>query len=79
MSEGELLQIKNSRKLKITEAEYFEIIRKKTATLISCCIPAVQNLLECQITSFNQMKQFGELLGIGISDKDDLLIIKLIA
>jgi len=37
MSEGELLQIQKSRKLNITKDEYFEIIRKKTATLIAAC------------------------------------------
>ncbi|MCK5823369.1 MAG: polyprenyl synthetase family protein, partial [Bacteroidales bacterium] len=37
MSEGELLQIEKSRKLDITEEIYFEIIRKKTASLISSC------------------------------------------
>ena len=38
MSEGELLQIEKARRLDIREEIYFEIIRKKTATLIaSCC------------------------------------------
>src|SRR5665811_2068582 len=34
MSEGELLQIEKARKLDIEEPIYFEIIRKKTASLI---------------------------------------------
>ena len=38
LSEGELLQIEKARKLDITEAIYFDIIRQKTASLIaSCC------------------------------------------
>ena len=38
MSEGELLQIEKARKLDIEEEVYFDIITKKTATLIaSCC------------------------------------------
>ena len=38
MSEGELLQIEKARSLDITEKVYYEVIRKKTATLIaSCC------------------------------------------
>src|SRR5210317_1667779 len=38
MSQGELLQIEKARDLDITEEIYYEIIRKKTATLIaSCC------------------------------------------
>ena len=37
MSEGELLQIEKTRRLNITEDIYFDIIRKKTAALISAC------------------------------------------
>ncbi|MGE5425347.1 MAG: polyprenyl synthetase family protein, partial [Syntrophothermus sp.] len=38
MSEGELLQIEKARRLDIEEDIYFQIIRKKTASLIaSCC------------------------------------------
>lgn len=37
ISEGELLQIEKARRLDITEAVYFEIIRQKTASLISAC------------------------------------------
>ena len=40
ISEGELLQIEKSRTLDITEEEYFEVIRKKTASLISTCCEA---------------------------------------
>ncbi|MEP1856674.1 polyprenyl synthetase family protein, partial [Nonlabens ulvanivorans] len=37
MSEGELLQIEKARRLDITEDVYYDIIRKKTATLIAAC------------------------------------------
>ena len=38
MSQGELLQIEKARRLDIDEKTYFEIITKKTASLIaSCC------------------------------------------
>ena len=37
MAEGELLQIEKSRKLDITEETYFDIIYKKTASLIASC------------------------------------------
>src|SRR5690606_15512421 len=38
MSEGELLQVEKSRRLDITEDVYYEVIRKKAASLIaSCC------------------------------------------
>ena len=35
MSEGELMQMEKSRKLNIDEAAYFEIIKNKTASLLS--------------------------------------------
>ena len=37
MSEGELLQMEKARELDITEEIYFEVIRKKTASLIATC------------------------------------------
>jgi octaprenyl-diphosphate synthase len=40
MSEGELLQIEKARRLDISEEIYFEIIRRKTASLIASCCAA---------------------------------------
>ena len=37
MSEGELLQIEKARRLDITEEVYFDIIQRKTASLIAAC------------------------------------------
>jgi octaprenyl-diphosphate synthase len=73
MSEGELLQIRNSRKLKISETEYFEIIRKKTATLISCCSSCGAKSVDASDEIIKKMQKFGELLGIAFQIKDDLL------
>ena len=72
MSEGELLQIEKARKLDIEESVYFDIIRKKTAVLISSCCA-------CGASSMNQSKEiikklylFGEKVGIAFQIKDDL-------
>jgi len=73
MSEGELMQIRHSRKLKISEVEYFEIIRKKTATLISCCSSSGAKSVGVSEEQVVTMKRFGELLGIAFQIKDDLL------
>lgn len=72
MSEGELLQIKYSRKLNLSEIDYFEIIRKKTATLISCCSASGAQSIGADNVMVNKMKRFGELLGIAFQIKDDL-------
>jgi octaprenyl-diphosphate synthase len=79
MSEGELMQIRNSRKLNITEAEYFEIIRKKTATLISCCSSCGAKSVGMSDEIVNKMQHFGELLGIAFQIKDDLLDYQLVS
>ena len=72
MSEGELLQIEKARKLDISEEVYFEIITKKTATLIAaCCAAGVASVTndEKQINLFND---FGTNTGIAFQIKDDL-------
>jgi octaprenyl-diphosphate synthase len=72
MSEGELLQIEKARRLDITEDIYYDIIRKKTATLIaSCCALGAQSVIEDEIQVEN-MRKFGELIGMAFQIKDDL-------
>ncbi|MCX6189324.1 MAG: polyprenyl synthetase family protein [Bacteroidetes bacterium] len=72
MSEGELLQIERTRKLNITEADYYTIIGNKTASLIaSCCAIGAATVTEdkAQVAT---LKQFGEIIGIAFQMKDDL-------
>lgn len=72
MSEGELLQIEKARKLNIKEDIYFEIIRSKTASLLSsaCGVGAWSATKDEYITE--KMKLFGEKVGIAFQIKDDL-------
>jgi octaprenyl-diphosphate synthase len=72
MSEGELLQIEKSRKLDITEEVYFEIIRKKTATLITACTRAGAHSVDADDDKMKLMTKFGENLGIAFQIRDDL-------
>ncbi len=72
MSEGELLQIEKARKLDIDEKVYYEIIRKKTASLIaSCCACGAASVTTDQ-TVIEKMQSFGEAVGIAFQIKDDL-------
>ena len=72
MSEGELLQIEKARRLDIDEAIYYEIIRKKTATLIAaCCALGARSVVEDDLV-VEKMRQFGELIGMAFQIKDDL-------
>ncbi len=72
MSEGELLQIEKARKLDITEEVYFEIIRKKTATLIAACCGIGAASVGANQETVQQMRKFGECIGIAFQIKDDL-------
>ncbi|HUH52405.1 MAG TPA: polyprenyl synthetase family protein [Flavobacterium sp.] len=74
MSEGELLQIEKARRLDITEEVYYEIIRQKTATLIAACcaIGAKAVLLESDNNKVEEMRKFGEYIGMAFQIKDDL-------
>jgi len=72
MSEGEILQMKKSRKLDIDDETYFEIIRKKTASLIatSMAIGAASTTDNEEIVE--KMYQIGQDAGIAFQIKDDI-------
>ena len=72
MSEGELMQIQKARKLNITMDDYFIIIRKKTAALISACTACGAYAAGASAGQVKIMKEFGELTGIAFQIKDDL-------
>ncbi|MDF2437563.1 MAG: polyprenyl synthetase [Bacteroidota bacterium] len=72
MSEGELLQIEKARKLDIDEAIYYEIIRKKTASLIASCCACGAASVTTDVSMIEKMKSFGEAVGIAFQIKDDL-------
>ena len=73
MSEGELLQIEKSRRLDITEAVYFEIIRRKTASLIAACCACGAASTGGDPDQIDVMWKFGEKTGLAFQIKDDLL------
>lgn len=72
MSEGELLQLEKSRKLDIIEDVYYEVIRKKTATLIAACceVGAISNNVNVELAQ--KIRDFGTYTGIAFQIKDDL-------
>ncbi len=73
LSKGELSQIEKSRKLNITETEYFEIISDKTAALISAASELGAMSSSKNADDHEHLKNFGEKLGIAFQIKDDLL------
>ncbi len=72
MSEGELLQMEKARKLDIDEAVYFEIIRAKTASLLSSACAAGAYSATNDEAASEHFRQFGEKIGIAFQIKDDL-------
>ncbi len=72
MSEGELLQIEKARRLDISEEIYFEIITKKTATLVAACCAAGTASVSQSEKAIALAHEFGILTGIAFQIKDDL-------
>lgn len=72
MSEGELLQIEKARRLDITEAVYYDIIKQKTASLIATCCAVGAASVNSNEATVAQMRLFGETLGMAFQIKDDL-------
>lgn len=72
MSEGELLQIEKARRLDITEAVYYDIIRQKTASLIAACCSLGAASVKPHSEDVESMRKFGELIGLAFQIKDDL-------
>jgi octaprenyl-diphosphate synthase len=73
MSEGELLQIRKTRKLDIDEETYFKIISDKTASLLETCCQ-IGALSTSSDSGYNEaMRKFGEYIGIAFQIRDDIL------
>jgi octaprenyl-diphosphate synthase len=72
MSEGELLQIEKARRLDIKEPVYFEIIQKKTASLIASCCAVGAASAGADKDMIDRMRDFGVNTGIAFQIKDDI-------
>ncbi len=71
--EGEILQIQNARKIDLDEANYFEIVRKKTASLFTACCKGSAIISGLDTSLVNAMAKYGELLGNAFQIGDDIL------
>ena len=72
MSEGELLQIQKSRSLNIDMDTYYEVIRKKTASLIASCTACGAKSAGASPEQVDQVYQMGIQIGMAFQIKDDL-------
>jgi octaprenyl-diphosphate synthase len=72
MSEGEILQMKKSRRLDIDDETYFKIIRKKTASLIATSMAIGTASVTEDDALVEKMYQIGQDAGIAFQIKDDI-------
>jgi len=72
MSEGELLQLEKARRLDIKEDIYFDIIKKKTASLIASACACGAATVTTDEKLIEQSRLLGEKIGIAFQLKDDL-------
>lgn len=72
MSEGELLQLEKARSMDVDEEIYFEVIRKKTASLIASCCACGAASAGADHETIERMRMFGEKTGMAFQIKDDL-------
>ncbi|HON00448.1 MAG TPA: polyprenyl synthetase family protein [Acidobacteriota bacterium] len=73
MVEGELIQLERKHRLDITESEYLEICRHKTAYLFSSCAQLGAVAAEQPRELAERMASFGCALGMAFQLTDDLL------
>ena len=73
MSEGELLQIQTSKSSLINIDVYFNVIQKKTASLIAACTKCGAQSVTPNTEVQEKLKEFGIFTGIAFQIKDDLL------
>lgn len=72
MSEGEIFQLEKAQKIDISEDDYYQIIEKKTASMIgSCCaIGAVSTDADAELVE--ALRQFGIYAGTAFQIRDDI-------
>ena len=71
--EGELLQIHRRGHLALTEAEYMDVIRRKTASLIAVCCELGALYADADTTTVAALTKYGLELGTAFQIIDDLL------
>ena len=73
MTEGELIQLTTIGKVDLTEEEYFDILRRKTAYLFAGCCEIGAILGGASFERQKAMRDYGMNLGIAFQLADDLL------
>ncbi|WP_165021130.1 polyprenyl synthetase family protein [Dysgonomonas sp. ZJ279] len=72
LAEGELNQLSLVRELIIDETEYFEVIKKKTASLLSTCMKIGAISVNAPRSEVDKFTLLGEILGVCFQLRDDI-------
>jgi len=73
MCEAELEQVERAYDVTYTEAEYLDLVRRKSATLIAECCRSGADLAGASPATSAALHRFGESLGIAFQVADDIL------
>jgi len=72
IGDGEITQLDKAKKMDVSEDEYYEIIEKKTASLIASCCSIGAVSTNADPGQVEAMKQFGTYAGIAFQIRDDI-------
>ena len=72
LSDGELQQLSNVKSDKISENQYFEVIRSKTASLFAVCAEVGALLSGASEEEIRRLEEFGTHVGICFQIRDDV-------
>ena len=72
LSEGELIQMDNVKNINCKEDKYFEVIKKKTASLFETCTYTGAVSVGASSEEIEKLRKFGEIYGICFQIKDDI-------
>ncbi len=73
MTEGELIQLTRIGRLDISESEYFDILKRKTAFLFSACCEVGAILGGANSSEQSALREYGLALGVTFQLSDDIL------
>ena len=71
--EGELTQIEKTKKLNLTEEDYFRIIKLKTGSLFECAFELGGISAKGKSQDVKKLKDLGSIIGIIFQIKDDII------
>lgn len=72
MSEGEIIQLEKARKFDISEDDYYQIIEKKTASMIGSCCAIGAVSAGATPEQVEAMRKFGVYAGTAFQIRDDI-------